>query len=353
MDWIRENKVLATIMGISLAGVIGLAVVLFMSYSTYGESMETFQRTDAGLAAIKGRALAPTQENLDKKGALVNEYTNAVNALGTALLSLQPQVKPISDTEFQVKLKERTAAIRAAAAAAGMELPADFAFGFGEYVAGLPRNTEAATAMSDYLDGVEAVINAMVKAGVKKLSTIERTALAIEKEAPPAKPEPPKSRRDTRSSKAASKGKAPAEVKKIAAVVEPRTISLTLTTDQVPLQIVLNELASPSKTEHFTSVRLLRIENEKQVGPSKSAIQQEMARESGIEDVGGAPPVTPPSAAAVGAAPGAGARVIDPVLPAKKDAVDVLGAEMLQVYMEIDLIRFLEPTENAEDGSAK
>lgn len=186
MDWIRENKVLATIMGISLAGVIGLAVVLFMSGSDVWRVMETFQRTDAGLAAIKGRALAPTQENLDKKGALVNEYTNAVNALGTALLSLQPQVKPISDTEFQVKLKERTAAIRAAAAAAGMELPADFAFGFGEYVAGLPRNTEAATAMSDYLDGVEAVINAMVKAGVKKLSTIERTALAIEKEAPPA-----------------------------------------------------------------------------------------------------------------------------------------------------------------------
>ena len=242
MDWIRENKVLATVMGIALAGAIGLAAVLFMSYSAYGQSMEQFQTTDSSLAAIKGRKLAPTQENLDKKTELVTAYTDAVNNLGTALLSLQPPVKPISDTEFQVKLKERVANIRAAAAAANMELPADFAFGFGEYVGGLPRNAEAATALSDYLDGVESVIQTMVDAGVKKLSTIERTALAVEKGEPPPKPAAPAPTRKSRPRAGAKAAKPVPVVKEIAAVVEPRTISLTFSTDQVPLQVVMTLL---------------------------------------------------------------------------------------------------------------
>lgn len=349
MDWIRENKVLATVMGIALAGAIGLAAMLFMSYSGYSQSMEEFQTTDSSLAAIKGRKLAPNQENLDKKTALVTEYTEAVNNLGTALISLQPQVKPISDTEFQVKLKERVANIRAAAAAANLELPADFAFGFGEYVGGLPRNAEAATALSDYLDGVESIIQTMVDAGVKKLTAIDRTALAVEKGEPPPKPAAPAPTRKQQRAKAGSKAAKPVPVvKEIAAVVEPRTISLTFTTDQVPLQVVMNALASPSKTVHFTAVRLLRIENEKQDGPAKSAIQIEMSRESGVDDESqGAPPPAVPAGGA--AATASGARVIEPVLPAKKDAIDVLGAEMLNVYMEIDLIRFLEPSEETAE----
>jgi hypothetical protein len=358
MDWMRENKTLAAIIGVMVAGGLGLAAVLAMSYFQYTASLEEFQSVSNRVATLKGAKLYPSEENVTAKEAAISEYEEEVSKLGSVLLALQQPVKPLSDTEFQARLKARIADTRQKAEGrtpAPVTLPKDFAFGFDSYTASLPRSAEAAMQLGDYLGAVDDIVNMLITSGVSSIDSIERTDLDVEKGKPPPPPEPPKETRKSPTRKS-TKGKATekkaAPVKEIAKVVERRTVKLVLTTDQGPLQVVMNKLASPSEMVHFTIVRQLRVENEKQEGPLRGSLPKLGDSASAGEAAPADPsePVDPakPAAAAVPAK----TQVIEPAKPAAPDAQAVFGEERLRVYMEIDLVRFLEPSP-AEDGAAK
>lgn len=347
MDWIRENKTLATLMGVFLAAAIGLGFLLVTSYSAYADSRQRFDSANNSLASMKSADLFPSNENLEKKKALVDEYEQKVTTLSRVLLSLQPKVDPISETDFQAKLKSKIAEIRTKAGK-GTKLPGDFALGFSEYTASLPKSASIATELSDYLDASEAVIATLIDAGVDSVDTYERTQLASEKGETASTPQPaPRSGPGQRPGAA---GGPPA--KEVAKLVERRTLTMTITTDQGSLQTVLNQLASPSSMPHFAAVRLLRIENEKAEGPLRATVAQDLNRsrapqvEEGFDQVvvtadGGAKPAAE------------GPEVLTAPKPTNKDAVGVLGQEKLKGYLEIDLIKFINTSsDDMADASA-
>jgi hypothetical protein len=148
-------------------------------------------------------------------------------------------------------------------------------------------------------------------------------------------------------------------VREVAKMVERRTLTLTLTTDQGPLQTILNDLASPSKMPYFAAVRLARVQNEKNEGPSRPSVAQELARNTATttgEDPSALPPenvVISPDGNPVPTEAAPASNKIEAAKPGVKDAVGVLGQEKLKVYLEIDLIRFLDPAAApAAEGSA-
>lgn len=379
MDWIRENKVLGTIVVLIVAGALGLVALLVMSYLKLSSSQEELEGINSNLAAIQRMPLYPSKENVEEKTKLVGEYEDAVSLLGTTLLTLQNEVpvKSITETEFQADLKKRIAAIKekaakSAAKPGGMGLPAgEFDFGFN-YTGTLPRNAEAATALGDYLAGVDAVAGLMIDAGVESIDSIQRSELAVEKGTPPPKPEPV-SKKPSKSSKKKDKGKnaTPKKQVEVAKVVERRTLTLTATMDQGALQTVLNQLASVKNMPHYAVLRLHRIENLKQEGPLKSAMVLPPPPEPATTpeptpapaDPASAPAATPPApGAATPAAPGApapaGQKPAAPAVPAfvmptsqpvvapkpqSPDSQVVFGDEKLKVYFEIDLVRFVTP----------
>ena len=360
MDWMRENKTLAAIIGLMVAGGLGLAAVLVMSYFSYAATLEEFQAGSNKVAALKGAKLYPSEENVVAKETAISEYEDVVSRLGLTLLALQQPVKPLTDTEFQARLKARIAETRQKAdgrTPTVMKLPKDFAFGFDSYTANLPRSAEAATQLGDYLGAVDDIVNMLISSGVSSIDSIERTELDVEKGKPPPPPEPPKEAKKTTPKKGA-KGKAaekkPAPPKEIAKVVERRTLTLVLTADQGPLQVIMNKFASPSEMVHFTIVRQLRVENEKQEGPLRGSLPKLDQSTQTIDPsapVPGAP--TEPADAKSATVPGLEkAQVIEPVKAALPDAQAVFGEEKLKVYMEIDLVRFLEPS-SGEAGAAK
>jgi hypothetical protein len=100
MDWIRENKPLAAILGVIIAGCLVLGYFLYAAWSGYEETKEGYLGLGNQLAALKGARLAPTQANLEAKKKVVEEYATEVNKLGTALLILQPKVEPTKDIEL-------------------------------------------------------------------------------------------------------------------------------------------------------------------------------------------------------------------------------------------------------------
>ena len=130
-------------------------------------------------------------------------------------------------------------------------------------------------------------------------------------------------------------------------MVERRQLNLTITTDQKPLQALMNALASPSKMPYFTVVRNIRVENEKQEGPSRNA-PIDLGKETDVTK----PEPEHKTENAENAAPKV--EVITAPKAAKPDAVAVIGGEKLKVYLEIDLISFVTPAaETADAGSVK
>ncbi|MCB1276664.1 Amuc_1100 family pilus-like protein [Prosthecobacter sp.] len=319
MDWIRENKPLAAILGVIIAGSLALGYLVFDEWSNYSETKDGYLSMGSQVAALQGAPLAPTESNLKAKQALVDKYASMVNQLGGALLYLQPPVQAIKDIEFQAKLKTKIAEIRAEAASR-MQLPSEFAFGFDDYTTGLPKSAAAAAELSSFLDAMDELVKLFLKCGVKSVDLLERSKLAVEQGQTSVQG----------NNTAGMQGRQ----QTAAGIYEKRQISVVLTLDQGPLQLLISRLANPSEMKYFTTLRLLRIENQHQEGPLRSDVKPPEA----LPTDGGAGTAEAASAESAAAA----SDVIKPPPAAPDDAVSVVGEEDLKVRLEIDLIKFLD-----------
>lgn len=343
MNWIKENKSLAGILGVMIAGAIALAVLLFMSYTAYNESVEKWKTTSENVKRLKSAKLYPDPANVAAKEKMVAEYADKVNLLRATLLDskVQQAVKPISETEFQAKLKDRANTVKRLAEGSQVLLPADFALGFDEYTGSLPRTPEVAADLNIHLDVMEKLITSLIQSGVKSVDMLERTKLPNEKAAVAAPVVAPKATKAKPNSKAKNK-----TIITAAAAAEPvldrYPIKLMLTTDQGPFQNLMNTLANPSKLPHFLVVRQLRVENEKLDGPLKSEIR--ISRDTVSTETSAAPAAAPSGAPA-------GTQVIVPPKAAPKDAITIMGEEKLKLYLEVDYIRFRPAAEVEETAT--
>jgi len=319
MSWIQENKLPATILGLTGAGVVGLGYLLFNAWSAASDAQAQFETVNVSLANLKSASLAPTPENLAQKQALVQEYEKAVGSLSNVLYKLQPEDKPTTNTEFQAKLKAKTADIKKEGAG---RLPDEFNLGFDQYTSELPKSDQVAAELSTYLDSVDQIVRLLLKSGVVSLISLERSQLPSEKGEPEKKQAPAKSKAKGPQPRAA----APQPV----SITERRKVQIMVRADQPALQTLLSALTSPSEMPFFTVARLVRIENEVQVGPARSA---GLLSPSEPPDDPNAPP--PPEGQAKPVPVGG--------QPAAVDSKLVLGNELLRAYIEIDLVKFLNP----------
>jgi hypothetical protein len=327
MSWIQENKVPAAILGLTGAGVVGLGVVLFNAWSAASAAQESYDAVNISLANLKSAPLGPTPENLAQKKAAVDAYKLAVGKLSTVLYTLQPEDKPTTNTDFQAKLKAKIAEIKKDGAG---HLPAEFNLGFDQYTSELPKSDQVAAELSTYLDSVDSIVRLFLKSGIKSIDLLERSALPSEK----GEPEKPKQQAKSKA-KGVQTRQAPAPV----SITDRRQVRIMMRADQAAIQTLLSGLASPSEMPFFTVVRLLRIENEAQVGPPRT---------SGLAPTQEPPPGEPPTPGPDGAAK----PVPTGIQPASPDSFVVLGRETLRAYIEIDLVKFLNPQAQQSAGAS-
>jgi hypothetical protein len=319
MSWIQENKVPAAILGLTGAGVVGLGFVLFNAWTAASEAQTQFDSVNVGLANLKSAPLAPTPENLAQKQALMQEYGKAVESLSTVLYKLQPEDKPTTNTEFQAKLKAKTADIKKEGAG---RLPGEFNLGFDQYTNELPKSDQVAAELSTYLDSVDQIVRLLLKSGVVSLISLERSQLPSEKGEPDKVQTPAKAKAKGPQTRAAAP--------QPASITERRKVQIMVRADQPALQTLLSALTSPSEMPFFTVARLVRIENEVQVGPPRTAGLLPINDPTIVVEDPSAPP-SPPKPVPVGGQ------------PAPIDSQVVLGRELLRAYIEIDLVKFLNP----------
>ncbi len=345
---LKENKKLAGIVGVIVAGAVGLGAWLFLAWSGYAESMENWDTTQSKIAAIKGKKLEPTEANVAAREKLLTDYADKVNNLRTALLAVQQPVKPMSETEFQAKLKDRATEIKRQAKTMAMTpLPDDFALGFDKYASQPPRSAEIAAELNVHLDVVEKVLTTCIESGVTTIDSIERTKLANEDAPTPAKAEPVKAKTSSKASTGkTAKGKKPVITEQAAAepVLDRYPIKLLITTDQGPLQSILNTFCHPGKMPYFLVVRQLRIENQRLDGPTKEEMNAK--RSSTASAAAGLEPLKPAAPAAPDAP-----QLISAPRPSAPDAYDIMGNELLKVYLELDYVRFRPAAEIEEEAA--
>jgi hypothetical protein len=347
MDWIRENKVLSAILGVIVVGVAGLGYLLFDSWSSYTAARDEYMALGGQISQIKSLSLAPTAENLKAKQALVDEYSANVTKLGGALLYLQPPAAPLKQAEFQAKLKERVLEIKKQAAEAKIAIPAEFSFGFGEYLNSLPNSDATATELSGYLDGVEAVVKLMLACKVKSIDLLERKPLAMEKDAAKSTSNQP-----NKGSISAGRPSTPA----VAQIAEKRQVSAVVTLDQAALQSLMSKLANPADMKispeadqsHFASLRVLRVENQSKEGPIR---RKSVIASGGDTDL--KPVVAPKTSAGTDKNAQAGPAVLAPPPAAPADSVPVIGQELLKAQLELDLVKFLDAAKGGAPQQAR
>jgi len=349
MDWIKEHKTLATILGGAGVGALGLGYMLWSSYSSYGEAVSSYDSTVKKLARLEGSPLYPNADNLAKKSAQVEAFRAEVDKLQKTLVNLQPKTEPISDTAFQAKLKTMMSETRKKAAIGQQAneiidpdkktensmLPKDFAFGFETYVNTLP-SASVVNDLNDYLDAVNGVVQLALDNGVKKITALERSPLAKEKGASATKVVETASTDSFIQGNAAksSSAAAPAAVEE---AIETRKLKMTIVGDQPAVQAVINGLASASIMHHFTVLRLIRIENDKLIGPARGVLA---TKAKDPQDQPDEPKTLDPNAPPAPAGP----EVITAPKPQPDDAIVVMGNENLHVHLEIDIMNYSAPS---------
>src|SRR6187399_485399 len=105
MNWAQENKTLAGIVGVMVAGGLGLGVWLYMSWAGYSGSMEQWSQTQSRMNSLRGKKTTPNAANVSARDRQLSDYAEKVNQLRGALLAVQKAPTPMSETEFQAKLK--------------------------------------------------------------------------------------------------------------------------------------------------------------------------------------------------------------------------------------------------------
>ncbi len=265
MNWIQQNKKLAPIFGVMIAGGLGLAGWLYVSWSGFSSAQDELASMSQKTTAMENSKVYPSADNVASFDQKIAEYRTKFHTLREVLLDpkLQQPVKPLSETEFQAKLKERSKAVDQKAREAGVLLPKSFALGFEEYSDTLPLSADAAAELSVHLDVMEKFVMTLINARVTSLDDLKRTRLSVEKVKGPAPAPAPASKKGAPAAPAAASEQ----------VLDRYTIKATFTTDQGPLQAVMNSLSDPAKTPDFLAVRLMRVENERTEAPTKEEIR--------------------------------------------------------------------------------
>ncbi len=351
-DWIKNNKFEALLLLVVILVAGGALLYGRSKGQLYEEQRDSYQGYVQAVKGLKGKKPFPTSDNADKFEAQIDGYEGVVDALRDKMLSYRPgNLAKIPPPKFIENLNSARTEVTGTFDARRIEYPGDeFFLGFEKYTGELPK--DEATAQLDYqLGAMKALFGVVADARPTALLNVYRAALPVEKD---DKDEGASSKKGGKSKSSRSKQTLP---------YERLPVELTFRSTEPVMRKIIADLASHE--DYYFVVRSLRIRNEKSgTAPSREDVQfdsveepdepfedepfgdgfgddvppdgaeeEPPAEEEAPGEVDDAPPLEP--AVAVGQ----GRRILG----------QVLGAEQIEVLLEIDIVLFTakEVDENA------
>lgn len=300
----------------------GSGFYAFSSFGKYSESLQSWDSKVGTIESLERRVPYPSKENSEALASKVSDYENIVGELFTSLNTFQRELNSaLPSTEFQQLVKERVQKFRKYADDGGLEITdaSEFQLGFDEYSNVIPP--QELVAILDYeLEAIDYLLRALVDVGVSQLESFDRDPIL---------------------------GETGASGDQASDVVHKYPVRLRFSGSHDSFQDLINKLAND--TNFFYIVRVLKVSNEVTEGPMKlSEVSQsslpifenpdtkEMASYERLEEWG-YPDASEADLAANAKAEG--------FITSSKDARVLMGKESLNVFMVVDIVRFIDPEE--------
>jgi len=297
MNWIRQNTFLAVFFAVTLAGTIGMGVLLYMQYDNYSTVTEEFGQQSAELKRLQTLVPYPSEDNLKKLQAQRQAMDANIQTLRGSLAKMALPTVPTSPEQFQDRLRASVLGCVELAKQNEVKLPEKFYLGFDGYQTTPPR-PGATMALANQMAGIESVLKMLLGNHVAEIKSVKRVPLAEEDQKDGVKPAP----------NAAAQSP-----------VSKTSFEIGFKAEQNHVRESINSIVG--STKGFFVLRGLQISNEKPKAPSKKDALD----------------IKPP----VAALPDSGA-------PAASDAPAVLkfvlGTEKVDVVAQIEIVNFKAST---------
>ncbi|MDF2377307.1 MAG: Amuc_1100 family pilus-like protein [Verrucomicrobiales bacterium] len=324
-------KVWLITFGIVAALVIGgSGFYAFSGYGKYSDALQNWDDKVGTIESLERRVPYPNKANSEALGEKVAQYEQSVEELFKSLDTFQsPLDTTLTGPEFQRKVKDRVQEFRKYAEDGGLVITdaSDFQMGFDAYSNSIPP--QDLVAVLDYeLGAIDYLLRSLVDVGSSSLVSFERDLIPGEAGAPNGHE---------------------------SSVVHKYPVRLRFSGQHDSFQALINKLAND--TAFFYVVRVLKVRNEVTEGPVKlTAAQQsslpmfenpntkEVASFERLEEWG-YPTVSDEELATVARENG--------FISSAKDARVLMGQENLNVFMVVDVVRFISPEEMAANEKTK
>ncbi len=323
----KSNSFLPGYFAVLGLGALGLGYLAWSASSSADEAQASYQSTKDSLDSMQRGTIFPNADNEAKKKKLVDALADKVKTLFDGVSKFQSPINSAETGEsFQKKLVATETAIKEAAKGRKITLAETFSIGFDKYADSF-ASAQAAPKLAAELDAVAFLLNTAMASGVNSLDSFKREELAIEAAAPAAdgstKPGTPAAPVANSNSQPARNGKGP--VVEESKVLERQPMHLTVTGSNIAITQLLSSLANVKLGDsgaHFFTIRMLRVENSMKDGPDKTVTVTMEEKED------------PETKTTV-----------------KRDAKYILGDEKVTLFLDLDLVRFLDPA--SETAAAK
>jgi hypothetical protein len=315
MNWIKDNKFLVMLGAITLVGAILLFILGSKGGSRHEQAKEEFDLAASEASSYERLALYPRPENRDGKIKALDEYKEAASGLQAAFEPYRgKELVNVSPQQFTDRLKEVNDEIVKAFADTGTKLPDEFFSGFERYRTELARG--GATGILGYqLEQARILMLALAQAGASELKNLHRPGL----------PEEEGRTHETQPDH----------------VARPMTFEISFIGPEKSVREFLSTISKPDP--QYVVIRTLRISNAKKDPPraADAKFDRPAPAQPAAADIFGGAFALPTEEAAEEGETAAPAAPPAPKADSSRILAQVLGNEELQVFLRLDVMRFL------------
>lgn len=327
-----NHKAWLTVFGIFAVLLIGGAgFYAFTGYRSYADSLAQWDDKVGTIESLERRVPYPNKDNSEALAAKIEVYEKSVQDLFESLNTYQrPLNTTLPNTQFQQLVSTKVQTFREYAQAGGLEIEdsSEFQLGYDIYSATIPPQ-ELVPVLDYELEAIDHLLRQLVDLGAEKLVTFERDPIP---------------------------GEEGGADEFESGVVHKYPIRIRFTGTHASFQQFINSIANDS--DFFYIVRVLKVRNETSEGPVK------LTSSDGATDIPRFVNPTTQEMAGMTLLQEWGLGVVsDEELEAKakeagfeqskQDARVLMGQEKLNVFMVVDIVRFVSPEEQAAAGEDK
>lgn len=318
MSWIKENQFTAGLAAVTLVGVAGLYYWGSGSQEKTAQALQDFQAAASEITRYEGGRLYPSDTNRDLKRKAVADYSAQAGELRDRMVHYGPKAgqPAMASNAFGTELQAANARVRAAFEASQTTLPSSFLLGFEGY-ANTIAHSDATNLLAYQVGAMEWMFVKLADARPKALLNVYRKPLPEEK--------------------------GQAYEYQAGQVSRDLAFEVTFSGSARAMREFLGSLVDSK--EYYFIPRVIRVENEKQVGPSRNDAEFKTSSAAKLPDE------FDPGVLAFTDVKPAGEEGVDPAAePIAGEEADataseeilkqVLGDEAVKVFLRIDLRLF-------------